>query len=154
MKGYVDESFRALMSVKVGSAEVSSGFFFNCDFPFPNKDLFRFSSSPAVRHVQLHSTVFRTFSVESSSQWIFASSHPPLPNQTHGCSPSGEKKLSVLRLKGVWLPQLGNGVANKILPKSKRKGWCCHGSSLFSFYTQSFRSSSHSDESGETLSTS
>ena len=41
--------------------------------------------------------------------------------------------LSVLRSNGVWLPQLGRVVANKILPTSKRKGWCCHDTSLSSF---------------------
>ena len=45
---------------------------------------------------------------------------------------------SVLRSNGVWLPQLGRVVANKILPTSKRKGRCCHGSSLSSFMPSLF----------------
>ncbi len=47
-------------------------------------------------------------------------------------------ELSDLRLNGVWLPQLRRVVANKILPTSKRKGWCCHGPSLLSFIPSLF----------------
>jgi hypothetical protein len=57
---------------------------------------------------------------------------------TLGWSLLSEKTASVLRLDGVWLPQLSWVVTNSFLPTCKRKGWCCHDTGLFSFSTSLF----------------
>jgi hypothetical protein len=70
---------------------------------------------------------------------FFDESHSPCSKHLPGVGLSLEKNASVLRLIGVWLPQLNWVVTKNFLPTCEQKGWCCHDPSLFSFFYQSFR---------------